>query len=73
MNRKRIAKGLAIGLVVLLVAGAAVLVRQAFFAPRTISALFTSATGIYPGDDVRVSGVKVGTIEAITRRAPRRG
>lgn len=66
MNRKRIAKGLAIGLVVLLVAGAAVLVRQAFFAPRTISALFTSATGIYPGDDVRVSGVKVGTIEAIT-------
>ncbi|WP_158169130.1 MCE family protein [Mycolicibacterium smegmatis] len=66
MNRKRIAKGLAIGLVVLLVAGAAVLVRQVFFAPRTFQALFTSATGIYPGDDVRVSGVKVGTIEAIT-------
>lgn len=66
MNRKGVVKGLAIGLVVLLVAGAAVLVRQMFFAPRTIQALFTSATGIYPGDDVRVSGVKVGTIESIT-------
>ncbi|AKS33268.1 MCE family protein [Mycolicibacterium goodii] len=66
MSRSGMAKGLAIALVVLLVAGAAVLVRQVFFAPRTISALFTSATGIYPGDDVRVSGVKVGTIESIT-------
>ncbi|PJK19692.1 MCE family protein [Mycolicibacterium goodii] len=66
MSRRGPVKGLAIGLVVLLVAGAAVLVRQAFFAPRTISAFFTSATGIYPGDDVRVSGVKIGTIESIT-------
>ncbi|KWX24392.1 mammalian cell entry protein [Mycolicibacterium wolinskyi] len=65
MNRKRLITGLAVALVALLVAGTAVLVRQVFLAPRTISALFTSATGIYPGDDVRVSGVKVGTIEAI--------
>ncbi|MBN3454112.1 MCE family protein [Mycobacterium sp. DSM 3803] len=65
MNRKRVTTGLAVGLVALLVAGAAVLVRQLYFAPKTVSALFTSATGIYPGDDVRVSGVKVGTIESV--------
>ena len=39
--------------------------RQAFFAPRTISADFETATAVYPGDQVRVSGVKVGTIESI--------
>ena len=34
--------------------------------------LFPTATAIYPGDEVRVSGVKVGKIESISRRAPRR-
>ena len=34
-------------------------------APNTITAYFTSATAIYPGDEVRVAGVKVGTITAI--------
>ncbi|MEX3771034.1 MCE family protein, partial [Mycolicibacterium fortuitum] len=65
MNRSRLGKWLAVALVALLVVGAAVLLRQAFFGQKTISALFTSATGVYPGDDVRVSGVKVGTIESI--------
>ncbi|MGV9797705.1 MCE family protein [Mycobacterium sp. NPDC003449] len=65
MGRKRLVTGLSIALIGLLVAGAAILVRQAFFAPKTISALFTSATGVYPGDEVRVSGVRVGTIESI--------
>lgn len=32
----------------------------------TIAAEFTSATGIYPGDDVKVLGVRVGTVESIT-------
>jgi virulence factor Mce-like protein len=36
-----------------------------FFGPKTITAYFTSATAIYPGDQVRVSGVKVGTIKSI--------
>ena len=49
----------------MLVVGAAFLVHNIFFGPKTISAVFTTATGIYPGDDVRVSGVKVGTIKAI--------
>ena len=41
------------------------MVRQIFFGPKTITAYFTSATAIYPGDQVRVSGVKVGTIKSI--------
>ena len=52
-------------LVVLLVAGIAVLTRQTVFAPKTVFAYFTNATAIYPGDEVRVSGVKVGTITNI--------
>ncbi|MBX7434979.1 MCE family protein [Mycobacterium sp. Y57] len=66
MSRKRVLTLLAVALVALLVAGGAYLVRQVYFGPRTISAIFTTATGIYPGDEVRVSGVKVGRIESIT-------
>ncbi len=66
MGRIRLTKGLAVGLVALLLVGGAFLARQVYFGPRTVFALFTSATGVYPGDDVRVSGVKVGTIETIT-------
>ncbi len=65
MNRKRWVGPLALLLAVALVAGVAYVVRQQFFGSKTIEALFTSATGIYPGDEVRVSGVAVGTIEAI--------
>jgi phospholipid/cholesterol/gamma-HCH transport system substrate-binding protein len=64
MNRKRSAI-LAVTVVAVLVAGAGFLVRELYFGPRTISALFTTATGVYPGDEVRVSGVVVGTIESI--------
>ena len=64
MNRRRTAI-LAVAAVALLVAGAGYLARELYFGPRTISALFTTATGIYPGDEVRVSGVVVGTIESI--------
>ena len=42
-----------------------VLVRQVFFGPNTITAYFPTATSIYPGDEVRVSGVKVGKIDSI--------
>ena len=52
-------------LVALLLGGGAVVVRDAFYAPRTITVYFVSATGIYSGDEVRVSGVKIGTITAI--------
>jgi virulence factor Mce-like protein len=55
----------ALSLVVLVLAVGAVVTYRTAFAPRTIRAVFTSATAIYKGDEVRVSGVKVGTIGAI--------
>src|SRR5258705_8816362 len=64
-TRKRLVAITAVLLAVLLIAGAFVLVRQAFFRPHTISAYFPTATGVYPGDEVRVSGVKVGKITSI--------
>jgi virulence factor Mce-like protein len=64
-TRKRLVAGTAIALAIAIVAGAAFLVRQVFFGPNTITAYFPTATSIYPGDEVRVSGVKVGTIESI--------
>jgi phospholipid/cholesterol/gamma-HCH transport system substrate-binding protein len=63
--RNRLTAVAAVALAVLLLGGAAFAVRQIFFGPKTISAYFTSATAVYPGDEVRVSGVKVGTIKSI--------
>lgn len=58
-------------LAVCLFAGTALVVRGVAFAPTTITADFTSATGLYPGDEVRIAGVKVGTIRAITPQPDR--
>lgn len=55
----------AVLLVGALVGGTALVVRHVYFAPNTITAYFVSATGIYQGDEVRVAGVKVGSIAAI--------
>jgi virulence factor Mce-like protein len=66
MNRRRLVTVAAVALVALLVAGAAFLVRQVYFGPNTITAYFPTATSIYPGDEVRVSGVKVGKVDSIT-------
>ncbi|MEU1549252.1 MCE family protein [Nocardia sp. NPDC005745] len=41
---------------------------RAAFGPKTIRAVFASATAIYPGDDVRVAGVEVGRIVSIRPR-----
>ncbi|OMC26320.1 mammalian cell entry protein [Mycobacterium colombiense] len=49
----------------LIVCGTTFLVHQEFFGPKIITAYFSSATAIYPGDEVRVVGVKVGTIKSI--------
>ncbi|MFA7510902.1 MAG: MCE family protein [Mycolicibacterium vanbaalenii] len=38
-------------------------------AGHKVTAYFTSAVGLYPGDDVRVVGVPVGTIDSIEPRA----
>jgi virulence factor Mce-like protein len=63
--RNRLKAGLAVLLAGLVVFGTVVAVRNTFFRPKTITAYFPTATAIYPGDDVRVSGMKVGTIAAI--------
>jgi virulence factor Mce-like protein len=65
MTAQRRTRALLLVLVAVLVAGSAFLVHMTLFAPRTITAYFTSATSIYAGDEVRVSGVRVGTIESI--------
>ncbi|MCK0175462.1 MCE family protein [Mycolicibacterium sp. F2034L] len=66
ISRTRLTKVLAVALAALLVGGVAVVLRQTVLAPRHLTAHFTSATSIYPGDEVRVAGVQVGTIESIT-------
>jgi phospholipid/cholesterol/gamma-HCH transport system substrate-binding protein len=62
MNKRLL---LAVVLAALVVSGAALVIRDAFFRPKTITADFTTATAIYPGDQVRVAGVKVGVIKSI--------
>lgn len=64
-HRKPLTRVAAALLVALALAGGVELVRQTVLRPTTITAYFTSATAIYPGDEVRVAGVKVGTITSI--------
>ena len=72
-TRRRSSAVLAAVLTVLLVAGVVTVLRTTVLKPTRITALFTTATAIYPGDQVRVAGVRVGTIEDIEPQAPRRG
>jgi phospholipid/cholesterol/gamma-HCH transport system substrate-binding protein len=66
MTRNRVVKlVLAAVLVAALVGGVAVVIRQTLFRPTDITAYFSTATAVYPGDEVRIAGVKVGTIESI--------
>ncbi|CAJ1510760.1 MCE family protein [[Mycobacterium] burgundiense] len=61
-SRKR---ALAVGFTLLLAASLVVAVGTTYFRPTQIVIYFTSVTGIYPGDDARVLGVKVGKIAAV--------
>lgn len=65
MTRRRIVTGTAVVLIAALLGATALVVAHHYFGPKTITALFQSATGIYPGDEVRVAGVKVGTITSM--------
>jgi len=66
MTPNRLLKlGLAVVLTAVLVGGKAVVIQQTFFRPKAITAYFTTATAIYPGDEVRIAGVKVGSIDSI--------
>ncbi|GAB3217886.1 MCE family protein [Mycolicibacterium hippocampi] len=62
---RKFSRALTILLIGLLAAGSAFVAYQKVNRPTTITAYFTSATAIYPGDDIRVAGVKVGTITSI--------
>ena len=64
-SRKWLVPTVTVVLVFALVGGGFLALRALFFGPTTITAFFPTATAIYPGDDVRVSGVKVGTIDSI--------
>jgi phospholipid/cholesterol/gamma-HCH transport system substrate-binding protein len=61
----KLARLAAVALAALVVAGAVWGVHELFFGPKKITAYFSTAESIYPGDEVRVSGVKVGTIKSI--------
>ena len=56
-----------IALVAMLVGGVYVLSSQAN--NRTVVGYFTSAVGLYPGDQVRILGVQVGSIDTIQPRS----
>ncbi|MGV0746494.1 MCE family protein [Mycolicibacterium sp. XJ870] len=67
----RLAKVLVTVLVALTLAASGWLINQKFYGPKTVIAYFSSATAIYPGDEVRVAGVTVGTIKAIDAQGTR--
>ncbi|AKK29534.1 MCE family protein [Mycobacterium sp. EPa45] len=71
MTRRRLSVITAVALIAILATGAGWLAHATYFGTKTITAYFTTATGIYPGDQVRVVGVKVGTISAIQAEGTR--
>jgi len=71
INRRRMAAATAAVLATLLAAATILLVRHEWLRPTTVTAYFATATSIYPGDDVRVAGVRVGRVTAIQPDGPK--
>ncbi|MFD1811083.1 MCE family protein [Rhodococcus gannanensis] len=65
MTARRIFRIVAPVVVAAVAAAGLIVGYRALFRPTTVSAVFTSTTAIYAGDEVRVSGVKVGRVAAI--------
>jgi virulence factor Mce-like protein len=61
----QLALATAIVLAVVLIAGVGVLLGNTLLRPTTITAYFTKAIAIYPGDNVEVAGVTIGHIVSI--------
>jgi phospholipid/cholesterol/gamma-HCH transport system substrate-binding protein len=70
ISRKRLATATAAVLAALLAAGTIFVVRHEWLRPTTVTAYFATATSIYPDDDVRVAGVKVGRVTTIQPDGP---
>ncbi|WP_425003429.1 MCE family protein [Mycolicibacterium sp. S3B2] len=65
MQRSRVVLITTIVLIATLLGGVASVVRSHLFAPLRVAAYFTTVTGLYPGDEVRIAGVEVGRVTAI--------
>ncbi|WP_370330276.1 MCE family protein [Mycolicibacterium hippocampi] len=65
MSRAALTRLVALALGALLIASTAFVAVRHVLPATEITAVFANANAIYPGDDVRVAGVKVGTITAI--------
>lgn len=65
MTRQSILRAAGVLTVVAVVLGGAFVGWKVAFGPDTLRAVFATATAVYKGDDVRVAGVKVGTIAGI--------
>lgn len=65
MTRPTLTRLTAVVLGALLVASAGFIASLRLFPPTTVTAIFANANAVYPGDDVRIAGVEVGTITAI--------
>jgi virulence factor Mce-like protein len=65
MSRPILLRVTAMALTALLLGATGFLGYLHAFRPTAITAIFTSATSIYPGDEIRIAGVKVGTITGI--------
>jgi phospholipid/cholesterol/gamma-HCH transport system substrate-binding protein len=66
-SQRRLVLGLVVGLLVASAWGAASLVRQE---PVRFTALFDSTIGLYPGSEVQMLGVPVGTVTAVEPDGP---
>ncbi|WP_099023608.1 MCE family protein [Mycolicibacterium palauense] len=72
MTKGRWTLGVAVALVAVLIGGLVTAVRISDATNRThLTAYFSNSTGIYPGDDVRVLGVRVGQIDTIEAQPER--
>jgi phospholipid/cholesterol/gamma-HCH transport system substrate-binding protein len=66
MSKRSLKLLVSITLVLTLIAGAGLLLRTAFTANRVhLTAYFDNSNGIFPGDEIRILGVPVGTIDSI--------
>jgi phospholipid/cholesterol/gamma-HCH transport system substrate-binding protein len=64
-SRRPLALATTVILAVTLLGSATMLIRDTLLRPTSITAYFTKAIGIYPGDTVQVAGVTVGHIDRI--------